>query len=60
VHVSPELRAGWLAFRPADGSDGPRRLAPIPADWSVATDAELARLCALALPVPPRHTGTGR
>jgi hypothetical protein len=38
---------GWLAF---DGVGGKRRLAPVPANWTQMTDAELERLCQSAAP----------
>lgn len=48
--VSPGLENGWLAF--ANG-DSRRRLAPFPASWETATDAELEDLCATARRVDP-------
>src|SRR4051812_26784235 len=44
--LAPQLRHGWLAFR--NGEDERRRLAPIPALWEEATNAELERWCAAA------------
>ena len=45
-HVLPsQWQQGWLVFEP-DGAarpvDGPRRLAPIPADWESCAEAALA------------------
>jgi len=51
--VSPGLEHGWLAFASGDNK---RRLAPIPADWAMATDAELEALCESARHAPtPRY-----
>jgi hypothetical protein len=43
-----DLGLGWLLF---DSGDLRKRLAPIPENWVVATDAELERYAALARPV---------
>lgn len=51
--VSPGLENGWLAFASGENK---RRLAPIPAGWAVATDAELEALCESARNAPtPRY-----
>ena len=47
--MSPELRAGWLAFQ--SGHER-RRLAPIPTGWERSTDEELVRLAHTAIAQP--------
>jgi hypothetical protein len=51
---SAGLKDGWLCFQ---GEEGKRRLAPVPPEWEVCPEPELARLHAAASPVRPR-TGT--
>ena len=54
--VSHGLEQGWLAFVSPDGK---RRLAPFPAEWHVAEDSELERLCGTArIANPPRFDET--
>lgn len=48
--VTAGLERGWLAFI---SSDQKRRLAPYPADWGTADDAELERLCGAARAARP-------
>ena len=50
LRVRPQFTGGWLAFRADDpeGGDG-RRLAPIPAGWEEAGEAELAAYVAAAV-----------
>ena len=55
--MAPELRHGWLAFQ--CGVER-RRLAPIPAEWSTLSDADLARLARSAAPQPPRSADDER
>ena len=55
---------GWLAFEPATGGEK-RRLAPIPARWESATEAELDSMLEKAEPArpepgaPPRRDASG-
>jgi hypothetical protein len=49
IQVDPSLAEGWLCF---ERGGQRRRLSPIPDDWDVLPDAELARLWELAQPVP--------
>jgi hypothetical protein len=48
VKLAPDLKGGWLAF---EGGGERRRLSPVPPDWQRATEAELRRFLATALPV---------
>ena len=48
--LAPAYVEGWLCFE--SGSER-RRLMPIPADWEMRTDHELAELCKMASPVRP-------
>ena len=48
--LSSPLTGGWLAF---DGGGERRRLAPVPPDWDLASDAELLELLKRATPVHP-------
>ena len=57
VHVSPGLAEGWLCFEREE--EEKRRLAPIPRDWVIATERQLADYCAAAAPVGRRETLTG-
>jgi hypothetical protein len=66
--VAASYAGGWLCFERVAGEPsepvvvGPasglakRRLAPIPAAWAEAADAELHALLAAAQPVAPRAT----
>ncbi len=56
VHVPAPLAEGWLCF---ERDDEKRRLAPIPHDWVIATERQLADYCAAAQPVEPRPSLTG-
>lgn len=49
--VSPALSNGWLCF---ESESAKRRLAPLPAAWEDASDAELTTLWERAEPVPQR------
>jgi hypothetical protein len=53
--LMPNPNAGWLCFQ---SESEKRRLTPVPADWTTATDAELEALLAGSVPVgrrpPPR------
>jgi hypothetical protein len=49
--VNPALSKGWLCF---ESPNGKRRLAPPPALWEDASEAELMELWAQAEVVPPR------
>jgi hypothetical protein len=50
---------GWLAFEPATGGEK-RRLAPIPAKWDSATEAELEAMLERAEPARNEPGGTPR
>ena len=52
VRVSPNLRAGWLAF---ECSLERRRYAPPPPGWEQLPDDDLARLCQSATVVARRR-----
>lgn len=52
VHVSPGLAEGWLCFERDD--EEKRRLAPIPRDWVIATERQLADYCSAAHSVERR------
>ena len=54
--VSPTFAGGWLTF---ESDHERRRLAPIPADWHIASIDLLAHWCARALSVrgPERNQG---
>lgn len=41
--TSPQHRAGWLAFKPANGDAIVCRLAPIPEGWEQVSDELLRR-----------------
>jgi len=56
VHVSPGLADGWLCFERDE--EEKRRLAPIPRDWVIATERQLADYCDAARPVERRTTLT--
>ena len=47
--VSPGFENGWLAFASGEHK---RRLAPVPASWETASDAELETLCESARHAP--------
>jgi len=55
VSSMTELGLGWLCF---DAGDQRRRLAPIPENWTHASDAELQRYLGIARPV--RRVATER
>jgi hypothetical protein len=48
--MDPLFRNGWLVFEREDGSDR-RRLSQVPEDWASLNRAQLAQLCAVAVPV---------
>ncbi len=51
-HLPEAFRDGWLVFESVLEK---RRLAPVPPSWESATDAELAAMCAQAVPQTPRR-----
>jgi hypothetical protein len=52
--VAGSFRQGWLTFTSAADR---RRLAPIPPNWEMASDAELRRYADRATPVRPTPPG---
>lgn len=52
--LNPAYSAGWLLF--TSGSER-RRFAPLPPDWSSASEAQLRQWCAGATLVPPSPLG---
>jgi hypothetical protein len=46
VPMDAGLATGWLVF---ESSAEKRRLSPVPPDWTVRTDEELAKLCSSAV-----------
>jgi hypothetical protein len=53
-YVRPEFAAGWLLF--ISGNER-RRMAPFPPGWRLATQDQLRRWCAEALPVRSGRRG---
>jgi hypothetical protein len=48
--LNPAYSDGWLLF--TSGTER-RRYAPLPADWSTASETQLRQWCSGATPVPP-------
>lgn len=53
--VAQELASGWLAFEITPDASEKRRLAPVPADWELSTEAVLLELWRRATPVAGRR-----